>query len=154
MDGDGAAEVEALRRELEEKEEEIGRLSSLLAAKKVEQQEAKEEGRGSQHEEELEGQLDQLIADISELATGLVVAEEGKMRAEVALEDLKTREDVAAEIDKLVSVYILELTLIILLSTVTADSLSLSSMSSFPCSLTRRSAELMVMRCSMDRLVR
>ena len=112
VDGDGAAEVEALRRELEEKEEEVGRLSSLLAAKEAEQQElqeAEEGQKGSQREEELEGQLDQLMADITELAAGLVVAEEGKMRAEVALEDLKTREDVAAVIDKLVSVYILEL---------------------------------------------
>ena len=105
MEGDSSTEVEALQRELEEKEEEVGRLSSLLAAKEAEQQElqeAEEGERGSQREEEVAGQLDQLMADITELAAGLVVAEEGKMRAEVALEDLKTREDVAAVIDKLV----------------------------------------------------
>ena len=94
-------EVESLRREMEEKKEEIGILTSLLAAKAAEQQVLQE--RGSQREEELEDMLDLLMADISALAARLLVAEEGKMRAEVALEDLKSREDVVDVMNTLVS---------------------------------------------------
>ena len=95
------AEMEALRSDLEERKEEIGRLSSLLAAKVAEQQVLQE--RRSQREEELEDMLDQLTAGISELAARLLVAEEDRMRAEVALEDLKSREDVVDVINTLVS---------------------------------------------------
>ena len=51
-----------------------------------------EKGRRSQREEELEDQLDQLMTDISELAAGLVVAKDEKMKAEVALDDIQNRE--------------------------------------------------------------
>ena len=95
------AEMEALRRDLEEKKEEIGRLSSPLAVKVAEQQVLQE--RWSQRGEELEDMLDQLTAGISELAARLLVAEEDRMRAEVALEDLKSREDVVDVINTLVS---------------------------------------------------
>ena len=55
MDRDSSAEVEALMRELEEKEEDAER---LLVAKETKKQVLQEEqDRGSKNEEELEGQL-------------------------------------------------------------------------------------------------
>ena len=107
MERDSSAEVEAAkRRELKKKEEEVERLSSELAVKEAEKQVLHNEGeRGCKYPEEMEDRLDELMADITELATGLVVAKEETMKAEMELEDLKSQGNVTAEIYKWVSLF-------------------------------------------------
>ena len=87
---------------LEENEEKVQSLSSALKHKEEEKQVLLGEVERQRFDEGVEKWLDQLTAAVSasELHAELLAAREGRVRAEVALEDLKGMESV---VDELVS---------------------------------------------------
>ena len=88
--------MDALKQAVKEKEEEVGRLSSQLEAKETEKQKllAQVERQSQQEEDELV----QLTAEVCELRASLMEAEDRRMRAEVELEDLKSRKSVIKQV--------------------------------------------------------
>ena len=88
-----------LKKVQEENEEKVQRLLIALETKKKEKQLLLGEvERQRRFDEGVEERLDQLTAAVSELHAELLAAEEGRARAEVALEDLKSRETVVTEL--------------------------------------------------------
>ena len=88
------AELDTLKQAVQEKEEEVGRLSSQLEAKETEKQKllAQVERQSQQAADELV----EVIGEQCELRSSLMEAEDGRMRAEVELEDLKSRKSVVS----------------------------------------------------------
>ena len=83
------AELDTLKQAVEEKEEEVGRLSGQLEAKETEKQ--KLLAQAERQSQQAADELVEVIDELCELRSRLTEAEDGRIRAEVELEDLKSR---------------------------------------------------------------
>ena len=114
-----SVEADFLRGELEKREEELKRLTSLLEASIMEKDALEEElKKQSQRNEDLEYQVNELRTKIPELHFNSIMAEREKRITELELENVenatKSAQKVLAVLERLVSICLLSLVLSLL----------------------------------------